>query len=161
MLYIYSCCNFVLLDLIDNTDITFVLDSSGSVSARNYQLIREFVEDIVQEMNIGPNSSRAAVIIFDDSASVRFNLNQYTDSSSLISAIRNIPYYAGGTDIPAALNMLRNSALNGALGIRNTSRQIAIFLTDGEGGNIAPAAEALAETIISLRCLQLAWGLLE
>ncbi|XP_065905349.1 sushi domain-containing protein 2-like isoform X2 [Dysidea avara] len=99
-------------------------------------------------MNIGPNSSRAAVIIFDDSASVRFNLNQYTDSSSLISAIRNIPYYAGGTDIPAALNMLRNSALNGALGIRNTSRQIAIFLTDGEGGNIAPAAEALAETNI-------------
>ena len=99
-------------------------------------------------MNIGVNNSRAAVIIFNDNAFLHFNLNQYTDSSSLILAIRSIPYYEGGTDIPEALDTLRISALNGALGIRNTSRQIAIFLTDGEGGNIAPSAEQLAETNI-------------
>ena len=99
-------------------------------------------------MNIGEANSRVAVIIFTSSATLYFNLNQYTDDSSLISAIRSIPYYHGGTDIPEALDRLRFSAQSGALGIRSTSRQIAIFLTDGQGGNIAPSAEELAETNI-------------
>jgi len=139
---------YILLDLIDDTDITFVIDASGSIGAVNYQYIRQFIEDFILDMNIGVNNSRVAVIIFNDNARLHFNLNRYTDSSSLISAIRSIPYYEGGTDIPEALDTLRISALNGALGIRNTSRQIAIFLTDGEGGNIAPSAEELAETNI-------------
>ena len=142
---IHTCFN---LDLIDNTDITFVIDASGSIEDTNYQYIRQFIEDFVLDMNIGVNNSRVAVIIFNDMAYLHFNLTQYTDRNSLILAIRSLPYYEGGTDIPEALDTLRNSALNGALGIRNTSRQIAIFLTDGEGGNIAPAAEALAETNI-------------
>jgi len=99
-------------------------------------------------MNIGVNNSRVAVIIFNSRTFILFTLNQYTNSSSLISAIRSIPYYGGGTDIPEALDTLRNSALNGVLGIRNTSRQIAVFLTDGSGGNIAPSAEELAATNI-------------
>ena len=139
---------FITVDLIDNTDITFVIDSSGSVSVSNYQLIRQFIKDFVLEMNIGVNNSRVAVIIFDDSATLYFNLNQYTDKTSLTSAIHRIPYHGGGTDIPAALDRLRISAQSGVLGIRNTSRQVAIFITDGRGGNIAPSAEQLAETNI-------------
>ena len=99
-------------------------------------------------MNIGKANSRVAVIIFTSSATLYFNLNQYTVYSSLISAIRRMPYHGGGTDIPAALDRLRISAQSGALRIRNTNRQIAIFLTDGQGGNIAPSAEELAETNI-------------
>ena len=143
---LFNLCT--IIDLIDDTDITFVIDASGSIGETNYQYIRQFIEDFILQMNIGVNNSRVAVIIFNSNVFLHFNLNLYTDSNSLISAIRRIPYYRGGTDIPEALDTLRISALNGALGIRNTSRQIAIFLTDGEGGNIAPSAEQLAETNI-------------
>ena len=139
---------FIAVDLIDNTDITFVIDASGSIGVDNYQLIRQFIEDFALEMNIGANNSRVAVIIFASSATLYFNLNRYTDKTSLISAIRTIPYDDGGTDIPSALNTLRISAQSGTLGVRNTSRQIAIFLTDGIDSNIAPSAEELAETNI-------------
>ena len=132
-----------LVDLITNTDITFVLDTSGSISSTSFQYVREFIEDIVLEMNIGPNNSRVAVILFDDSASLYFNLNRFTDKDSLISSIRSLPYSGGGTDIPDALNLLRTTAQDGSLGIRSDNRQIAIFLTDGQGGDVIPAVNAL------------------
>ena len=136
------------VDLIDNTDITFVLDTSGSISSTSFQYVREFIEDFVLEMNIGPNNSRVAVILFSSFASLHFNLNAFTDYNSLITAIRNLPYSGGGTDIPEALNLLRTTAQDGSLGIRNENRQIAIFLTDGVGGDVVPAATALAEANI-------------
>ena len=143
--YIYCICT---IDLIDNTDITFVLDTSGSISSTSFQYVREFILDIVLEMNISPNNSRVAVILFDDSASLHFNLNAFADKVSLLASIENLPYSGGGTDIPAALDLLRRVALDGSLGIKNENRQIAIFLTDGQGGNVEASVAALAATNI-------------
>ena len=120
------------------------MDTSGSISVASFQLVREFIENITLQMNIGPSNSRVAVILFDGSARLEFNLNQYTDKSSLIESVRSLPYSGGNTNIPAALNLLRTTAQNGVLGIRNNSRQIAIFLTDGVGGDVVPAVAALA-----------------
>ena len=106
------------------------------------------MEDIVLEMNISPSNSRVAVILFSSFASLHFNLNQFTDKNTLIAAIRNLPYSSGGTDIPAALDLLRTTAQDGSLGIRNDTRQIAIFLTDGIGGDVTQAAPELAATNI-------------
>ena len=136
------------VDLIENTDITFVADTSGSIGSINFQYVREFIEDIVLEMNISPNNSRVAVILFDSSARLRFNLNRYTDKETLIAAVHNLPYSGGGTNIPEALDLLRTTAQNGSLGIRNNTRQIAIFLTDGEGGDVTQSAAELAATNI-------------
>ena len=124
------------------------MDTSGSIGSENFQYVREFIEDIVLEMKIGVNNSRVAVILFDNSATLHFNLNRYTDKDSLIAAIRYLPYSDGGTDIPEALDLLRTTAQNGALGIRNDKRQIAIFLTDGNGGTLEPAVAELEATNI-------------
>ena len=136
------------VDLIENTDITFVADTSGSVGSTNFQYVREFIEDIALEMNISLNNSRVAVILFDHEAKLDFNLNQYTDKASLITAIRTLQYTGGGTDIPRALDLLRTSAQDGSLGIRNCTRQIAIFLTDGVGGDVRQSARELGATNI-------------
>ena len=130
--------------MIGNTDITFVLDTSGSISERSFQYVREFIEDFVLGMNIGPDNSRVAVILFNNNALLYFNLNAFTDKVSLIMSIRDLPYSGGGTNIPNALNLLRTAAQDGSLGIRSDNRQIAIFLTDGEGGDVVPAVAALA-----------------
>ena len=136
------------VDLIENTDITFVSDTSGNVGSTNFQYVREFIEDIVLEMNISPNNRRVAVILFDHEAKLDFNLNQYTDKASMITAIHTLQYTGGGTDIPRALDLLRTSAQDGSLGIRNCTRQIVIFLTDGVGGDVRQSARELAATNI-------------
>ena len=141
--YYNMLCSY-FTDLINDIDITFVVDTSGSISVTNFQYVREFIEDIVLEMNIGLDNSRVAVILFSDRAALSFNLNRYTDKSLLVSSINRLPYSGGGTDIPEALNLLRTTAQNGLLGIRNDKQQIAIFLTDGVGGDVVPAVAALA-----------------
>ena len=119
------------------------MDTSGSIGSVNFQYVRKFIEDIAMEMNIGANNSRVAVILFSTFARLQFSLSRFTNKSSLITSIRSLPYNRGGTNIPRALNLLRTTALDGTLGIRNASRQVAIFLTDGEGGNIMPAITEL------------------
>ena len=131
------------VDLIDKTDITFVVDTSGSIRSADFQYVRNFIEDITLEMNIGVNNSRVAVILFDDDATLYFNLTRFTDKESLIISIRSLPYSGGGTDIPEALDLLRTTAQNGLLGINNDNRQITIFLTDGVGGDVVRSVAAL------------------
>ena len=148
-LFMLSHVNTYTVDsLIDNTDITFVVDTSGSIGSTNFEYVRNFIEDVIFEMNIGISNSRVAVILFQSSASLHFNLNQITDKDSLIATIRNLPYSGGGTDIPEALDLLRTTAQNGLLGINNNNRQIAIFLTDGDGGDVLQSAAALKEANI-------------
>ena len=135
--------------MIENTDVTFVLDTSGSIGEIPYQYAKDFISTIAEAMNIGQYDSRVAVLLFHHGATVYFNLNRYTEKNELITAICNIPYFSGGTNISAALNFLRTVAQNGSLELNRYKRQVAIFLTDGklEGeDDISTAADLLKDT---------------
>ena len=134
--------------MIDNTDITFVVDTSGSINETRFQYVRKFMEDIVMEMNIGINNSRVAVILFNDQTMLFFDLNHFTNKSLLIESIQTLPYLGGGTDISGALDRLRTVAQNGTLGINMGNRQIAIVLTAGDDSDVEPSVGALAATNI-------------
>ena len=101
-------------------------------------------------VNVGPRNSQVAVITFDSTPILQFNLGEHTDRTSLNQAIRNLPYSGGGTDIAAALNFLRNLAQNGTLTSNPNNRQIAMFMTDGQSDpdEIAIAATSLHATNI-------------
>ena len=96
-------------------------------------------------LNFGQSNSRVAVISFNDSPRLVFNLHQYTDRPSFVQAVRDLSYSGGGTDIAEALNFLRVTAQNGSLGINDNNRQIVMFMTDGQSDAEATrvAAEAL------------------
>ena len=141
-------CNFP--GLIENTDVIFVLDTSGSIGETLYEYAKDFIRSIVEAMSIGPQNSRAAVLTFNHGATIYFNLNRYTNKNELITAIRNIPFYDGGTNITVALNFLTTVAQDGSLGINRNKRQVAIFITDGyhEDDDITAAANSLKRTRI-------------
>lgn len=102
-------------------------------------------------LSFGQSNSRAAIITFSSSPSLYFNLNEHTDRSSYVQAVRSLPYSSGSsTDIAAALNYLRETAQNGLLGINENNRQVAMFMTDGQSNleNSRVAAMALHEANI-------------
>ena len=125
--------------------MVFVVDESGSIGEQDFQLFREFIENVSSVLNFGQSHSRVAVISFDESPSLAFALNEHTNRSSFLQAVRNLAYSGGGTDIAEALNFLRETAQNGSLGINDNNRQIAMFMTDGQSDSDATriAAEAL------------------
>jgi len=136
--YLYVACG------IGGIDLVFVVDESGSIGEMNFQLFREFIENVSSVINFGQSNSRAAIISFDSSPRLVFNLNRYSDRSSFVQAVRGLSYSGGGTDIAEALNLLRETAQNGLLGINENNRQIAMFMTDGQSDGEATRTAAMA-----------------
>ena len=136
-------------------DLIFVLDASGSIGSFNFQLIRNFVTNVVSNLNIGPNESRVGLVVYSDSASVWFSLNTHTTNTSLLQAIANIPYANQGTNTAAGI-LTCIQQFNTSYGARPKSSgipRIAIVVTDGRSnsaaGTIAAAERAHSENILS------------
>ena len=130
---------------VKDLDIVFVIDSSGSIGLSRFQLIREFTANITTELIQNSPSSAVGVILFDSFARIQFTLQTYTNLSSLLSAISNLPYNDGSsTDTDEALELLLSTAQNGVLGLRNDSSKVAIVITDGRSSSTSATLSAAA-----------------
>ena len=125
-------------------DVVFVIDTSGSIGSSRFQLIREFTANITIELIRNNPESLFAVILFDNSAHIQFNLQTYTNLNSLLLAINNLPYSGGLTDTAEALTLLLSTAQNGLLGLRNDSTKVAIVITDGQSTSRTATLSAAA-----------------
>ena len=120
---------------VTGVDLVFVIDESSSIRDINlngFELIKQFVTSIINMLDIGLERDLVGVISFSNTANIQFDVTQHTDKSSLISAIHNLPYRGGMTNIGKALNLLRTGGQpDGALNLRNESTNIAVLVTDG------------------------------
>ena len=100
-------------------------------------MIREFVDNITINLKLNSPESSVAVILFDYTARIYFNLEAHTSLSTLSPAINpGLPYYYGySRDTAAALRLLLSSAENGSIGIRNETSNIAIVITGGQSNS--------------------------
>ena len=112
-------------------------------SDTNFGLIRNLVVQIVEQLSIGPNNTLVSILIFARQAWINFPITQYTNADDLIDAINQISYYdlpelnRTGTNIPAALDLLREGGQDGRIGLRgNANFTHVIFITDGRANNI-------------------------
>ena len=90
------------------------------------------------QLTIGNDDVLFAVILFARHAWINFTIPQYTNRMDLIDAVNNISYYdtsklnRTGTNIPEALNLLREAGKDDRLGLRSDANyKHAIFITDG------------------------------
>ncbi len=129
-----------------------VLDESGSVTEDNFELVRQFVLQYVDSLQIGPDDNRVGVITFHESAREQFSLDTHTNAASLRNAVAAIPYSRGRrTNIPDALcKLLRVFSADGRTD--PSVFRVALVLTDGESSvttndcgytTVAEAAAAL------------------
>ena len=133
----YLCILFVDCTIDEIKDIVFVIDTSYYVGFYQFQMIREFVDNITVSLKLNSPESSVAVILYDNTARIHFNLEAHTSLSTLSPAINpGLPYYYGyGRDTAAALRLLLSSAQNGSLGIRNETSNVAIVITSGWSNN--------------------------
>ncbi|GFS11662.1 collagen alpha-1(XII) chain [Elysia marginata] len=89
-------------------DLALLLDASGSVSPSDFEKQATFVADLVHQFEIGPQTVQVAAIAFDHEVHSQFFLANYSDTASVVDAIRRIPYYGGGTSTHLALNYTMN-----------------------------------------------------
>ena len=120
-------------------DIVFVIDSSGSIrdqnphdgSYDNWELLVEFVIEIVNILNIRWDQVRIGAVKFSSNAESVFHLNQYSHKDSLTRALRRMRYMGGHTNTSGGIRVMNDVEFTYSNGDRSNIKNIAIVITDG------------------------------
>ncbi|XP_074858011.1 collagen alpha-3(VI) chain isoform X4 [Carettochelys insculpta] len=138
-LVLSSCCMVEAQQAADvkigaAADIIFLVDSSWSIGKEHFQLVREFLYDVVKSLAVGGNDFRFALIQFSGNPHTEFQLNTYLSTHDVLSHISNMTYLGGGNKTGEGLEYLIQNLLTKDAGSRASDGipQIFIVLMDGQ-----------------------------
>nr|XP_026693868.1 fibrillin-3 isoform X4 [Ciona intestinalis] len=140
-------------------DLAFIVDSSSSVGADNFQLIKDFVYEIINGLNISETETRVTLARYNNWVDSRFFFNTHFDKSAMLDAVSNMPYYGRGTKTAQALHVVTSHHLQKYNGWRegvDAYPTVVIVLTDGRTkdfqdlGRFSRALKAKATRVIAI-----------
>lgn len=139
-------------------DVAFLLDRTRSVGPENYRLLKGFVLEIVDSLDIGPDTTHAAFITFAGIAKILNSLNDstYHSNEAVHNLIWNSPNYLGGrTYIDRALYEADQNIFTLEAGSRPEIPKVLILLTDGRTNrNSTPYENIIPRFQVSIMALE-------
>ena len=134
-------------------DVVFLLD--GSDTTRNgFPAVRDFVQRVVEKLNIGENKDRVSVVQYSRDTEVHFYLNTYTTREDIVDKVRGLRHRGGRPlNTGAALHYVRDNVFTNSSGSRRQQGvpQMLILLNGGRSfDNVDTPASALKQLGISV-----------
>ncbi|XP_051827099.1 collagen alpha-1(XXII) chain-like [Antechinus flavipes] len=128
-------------------DLVFILDTSSSVGKDDFEKVRQWVANLVETFEIGPDRTRVGVVRYSDRTITEFELGKYWTQEEVKTAARNIDYHGGNTNTGDALRYITTYSFSKEAGGRPSDRvikKVAILLTDGRSQDIVLDAATAA-----------------
>lgn len=116
------------------TDLVFIIDSSRSVRPAEFEKAKEFLQDMVENMEIGPDSTRVGLVNYASTVKIEFQLKTYSDKTALKKALSRVDPLASGTMTGLAIKTAMEQAFTIEAGARMNSKnvaKVAFIVTDG------------------------------
>uniref|UniRef100_A0A8C7W8S6 VWFA domain-containing protein n=1 Tax=Oncorhynchus mykiss TaxID=8022 RepID=A0A8C7W8S6_ONCMY len=117
----------------DRRDIVFLLDGSDD-SRRIFPDIQDFMQRVVEKLNVDGNKDHVSVVQYSDTAEVNFNLGMHSTKDYVIDAVRGLRHKGGSPlNTGAALQYVRDNVFTASSGSRSLQGvpQILILLSGG------------------------------
>ena len=144
-----------------NADIVFLLDTSGSIRDKNinnitdnFQLLKDFVINMLDRIDVGPDTNRVASIEFSNFANIDFYLDAFQTRADIQQKINTTNYQGGETNTAAALRRMREEVFVAGRGDRPEVANVGIMITDGESNknetDTIPQAALVHEASITM-----------
>ncbi|XP_064601429.1 collagen alpha-3(VI) chain-like [Liolophura sinensis] len=89
-------------------DIAFIMDASSTMSAEDFRLQREFVDNLVSSFDISPQTTRAALVAFNNDSRIIFNMATYSSYSPIKKAIFAVDQTGAGRVLDKSMRFCRN-----------------------------------------------------
>lgn len=144
---------------IEVLDVVFVIDSSGSIDHDEYNIMKDFMIDLVKKADVGKNHVRFGALKYADDPEVLFYLDNLDTKWEVISVLQNDQPMGGNTYTAEALGFSdhmftesRGSRLHKGV------PQVLIVITDGESHD-ADKLNATAKALRDKGILVLAVGI--
>ncbi|XP_010871477.2 collagen, type XXVIII, alpha 1a [Esox lucius] len=109
-------------------ELVFVIDSSESVGPENFEVVKDFVNALIDRVSVSREASRVGVVLYSHVDVVVVSLKQQSSQNNIKAAVRNMPYLGEGTFTGSAIqtaNQLFQAARPGV-------RKVAVVITDGQ-----------------------------
>ncbi|XP_062342963.1 collagen, type XXVIII, alpha 1a [Osmerus eperlanus] len=109
-------------------ELVFVIDSSESVGPENFEVVKDFVNALIDRMSVSREASRIGVVLYSHVDVVVVSLTQLSSQGDVKAAVRKMAYLGEGTFTGSAIqraNQLFQAARPGV-------RKVALVLTDGQ-----------------------------
>ena len=125
-------------------DLGFVIDASGSIGASDYNLQKQFVKDLLDRVNVGPNKTHVGIINFSSTSETLTQLNTDYELAQKRDKVHKAIYYGKSTNTALALREASSvfSYDNGLRGPEAGATQVIFVITDGASDNKVATLEA-------------------
>ncbi|XP_033966211.2 collagen alpha-3(VI) chain isoform X1 [Pseudochaenichthys georgianus] len=113
-------------------DIIFLIDGSDNTGAAGIAHIRDFIFNIVQQLDVQPDQVRVAVVQYADRVKTEFSLNSHNNKPAVVSAVKRLRQMGGrSSDLADAIEYVIRNELKPAAGVRPAASQHLVVLTGG------------------------------
>ncbi|KAF1460583.1 Vitrin, partial [Pygoscelis antarcticus] len=113
---------------LNSADIGFVIDGSSSVGTSNFRTVLQFVANISKEFEISDTDTRVGAVQYTYEQRLEFSFDKYSTKQDVLSAIKRISYWSGGTSTGAAISYASEQLFSKS---KPNKRKIMIVITDG------------------------------
>lgn len=104
------------------------MDTSGSISRRNFQHLLGFIRSIVDGFEVSEDHTHIAIVEYSTKASVQLKFNDLTGSElnkpNVRNKVRAIPHKRGYTYIDKALRLANDEVFTLRAGMRDDVRKV-------------------------------------
>ncbi|OCT92109.1 cartilage matrix protein [Xenopus laevis] len=112
-------------------DLVFLIDGSKSVRPENFELVKQFINQIVESMDVGDARAHVGLVQYSSSVRQEFPLGRYSSKKDIKSAVKKMSYMERGTMTGQALQYLVDNSFAISSGGRPAVPKVGIVFTDG------------------------------
>lgn len=117
-----------------NIDLVLLIDGSKSVRPQNFELVKQFVNQVVDSLDVSAHGTRVGLVQYSSRVRTEFPLNMYHTAEEIKAAVMKVDYMEKGTMTGLALKHMLENSFSEAEGARPASRnipRIGLVFTDG------------------------------
>lgn len=114
-----------------NIDLVLLIDGSKSVRPQNFELVKQFVNQVVDSLDVSAHGTRVGLVQYSSRVRTEFSLNMYQTAVDIKKAVMNVEYMEKGTMTGLALKHMVENSFSEAEGARKNVPRVGLVFTDG------------------------------
>lgn len=132
----------------DSADIIFLIDGSQNTGNANFDVIRDFLVNVLERLSVGNQQVQVGVVQYSEEPITMFSLNSYPSKAAVLDAVKGLSLVGGeSANIGQALDFVVENHFTRAGGSRVEEGvpQVLVLISAG------PSSDEIRDSVVALK----------